>query len=342
MKQTILVSVLVLAVLVTGCASQYKTVAQTQVTTTRTKAGEQTQTEEVPFISFQEVIEHSPNVKSVTRMTDLKGDREPGYFAISPATGDLIFQALEKSSDDLLINLWSLPTTGSTAMTRLTAGHYYDIEPALSRDGSTVCFSSNRSSQSPKLFTVRATGAGGITRLTQSEAEDRAPSLPGRGELVYYMSKPFNSEQWQVWRVNANGALPTQLKEGARPRVSPDGERVLFCAEDRKTGKQKIWMMNEDGTGETQLTADTESSELDPAWSPDGSQIVYASDIGKDSNGKRNFDIWMMNADGSAKTQLTTNGSTDLMPAFSPDGEYIYFLSNRGFHWDIWRMEIAE
>jgi Tol biopolymer transport system component len=189
---------------------------------------------------------------------------------------------------------------------------------------------------------VKTDGAGGITRITQSEAADRSPSIGSNGDLIYYASKPFNSETWQIWRVNSNGALPTQLKEGRWPQVSTDGSRILYCAQDREINKWKIWMMNADGTGETQLTMDTECDDLHPSWSLDGTWIVYASDIGKDSNGKRNFDIWRMRADGGEKTQLTTNGSTDMLPEFSPDGRYIYFLSNRGFYWDIWRMEMTE
>lgn len=342
-SESVLLGVLIaLAALLAGCASQYKMVAQTQVTTARTKQGEEIRVQQEPFISFEEVIERSPNVKSVTRMTDLKGEREPSYFAISPSQGVLVFQAVEEAENDRLMNLWQTPTTGSPGMTRLTAGRYFDMEPAYSDDGKSVCFASNRSSLSPKLFIVRADGAGGITRVTQSDAEDRSPCIGTGQGLIYYASKPFNSQTWQIWRINSNGALPTQLKEGRWPEVSPDGARILYCAEDRQTNKWKVWMMNSDGTGETQLTTDTESDDIHPAWSSDGRQILYASDIGKDSNGKRNFDIWIMNADGTSKTQLTTNGSTDMMPAYSPDGKHIYFLSNRGFFWDIWRMEIAK
>jgi len=331
-----------LCVLLCGCATQYRTVTQTQVTTVRTKTGEEIKIEKAPYIAFEEVIERSPNVKSVTRMTDLKGEREPSFFALAPSGAEMVYQALEEAEGQKLMNLWKTPTGGGTGMTRLTAGRYYDLEPMYSPTGIDVFFASNRSSETPRLFRVHADGAGGITKLTQSEAADRSPSCAPDGDAIYYQSKPFNSQAWQIWRINANGALPTQLKEGVRPRISPNGKQVLYCAQDLKSEKWKIWVMNTDGTSETQLTTGTESDELYPAWSSDGKMIVYASDIGKDSNGKRNFDIWVMHADGSTRTQLTTNGSTDLLPAYSTDGMYIYFLSNRGFNWDIWRMEIAD
>jgi len=160
--------------------------------------------------------------------------------------------------------------------------------------------------------------------------------------MVYYSSWPFNALEWQTWRIGADGSLPTQLKEGCWPKASPTGRQILYCGYDSKLGKRKIWVMDVDGTNQTQLTTETTSRDWHPSWSPDGGKIVFASNSGKDSNGKRNFDIWVMNADGSDLTQLTTNGSTDLMPRYSPDGKYIYFLSNRGLHWDIWRMEIVE
>lgn len=342
MQRVLLAHVAALCVLLGGCATQYRMVTQNQVTTVRTRLGEETTIAKAPYIAFEETVERSPNVKSVTRMTDLKGEREPSFFALAPSGDQMVFQALEENDGAALMNLWTTPTSGGTAMTRLTAGKYYDLEPTYTPSGNDVIFASNRSTETPRLFRVRANGAGGITRLTQSEAADRAPACTPNGDMIYYQSRPSSVDTWQIWRIGADGALPTQLKEGIRPKVSPDRKQILYCARDRRSQQWKIWVMNEDGTSETQLTTGTESDDLYPSWSPDGKTIVYASDTGKDSNGKRNFDIWVMRADGAAKTQLTTNGSTDFVPSYSPDGRNIYFLSNRGFNWDLWRMEVIE
>ena len=67
--------------------------------------------------------------------------------------------------------------------------------------------------------------------------------------------------------------------------------------------------------------------------------MVYASNEGVDASGKRNFDIWMMDADGTNKTQLTTNGSHDDWPCWDREGRTIYFRSNRGGMWNVWRFE---
>ena len=50
-----------------------------------------------------------------------------------------------------------------------------------------------------------------------------------------------------------------------------------------------------------------------PAWSPDGSRITFASDGGGD-----NVEVYVMDADGDNPTNLTNNTETDFYPAWSP------------------------
>jgi Tol biopolymer transport system component len=71
------------------------------------------------------------------------------------------------------------------------------------------------------------------------------------------------------------------------------------------------------------------------SWTPDG-KIVYVS------NASGNFDIWVMNGDGSDKTQLTFDPSDDFSPAMTPDSRYIVFASDRAgtsSSMELWRMD---
>jgi TolB protein len=75
-----------------------------------------------------------------------------------------------------------------------------------------------------------------------------------------------------------------------------------------------------------------ESDETMPDWSPDGSRIVFAS------NNPGNYDIYLMQADGSGTPiQLTVHPGADMHPAWSPGGGKIAFESKRDEgDWDIW------
>ena len=97
-----------------------------------------------------------------------------------------------------------------------------------------------------------------------------------------------------------------------------------------------IWVApNGDAGRATQLTS--VSSELDGsigvAWTPDG-KIVYHSMAG----GKEG--IWIMEADGKNRKQLTSGETVDILPSVSTDGRYIVFASERAGQRKIWRMDI--
>ena len=100
-----------------------------------------------------------------------------------------------------------------------------------------------------------------------------------------------------------------------------------------------FWLLNNSQL--TQLTRVAESKDIHPTFTPDGKSIIFSSNRGL-ASGKKNFDIWIMNANGSNPRQLTTNGSVDNHPVKSDDGKTICFCSKRGVKWDIWMMEMVK
>lgn len=328
--------------------------------------------EEKKVIAELDVIERSPNVKSVTRVTSFQGKVEVSAPLISPDGKTLISSAMvvEKAEKEKLLSpsyfeslylegrqveaspmpklspayLWSLNLEGGTGVTTITyaKGIFGDIDPAFSPDGRYIYFASDREGDILNLWRIKTTGAGGLTKMTATKASDREPWISPDGTMLSFSSLPLNAELRQVWTVNANGFLPTQLREGHSPKWSPDGKLILYTLKDKVSGRVGIWVMNADGSNPTQLTFGIDADDIHPQWSPDGKKIIFASNRGLDSKKRPNFDIWVMNADGSELTQLTTNGSLDDYPTWDPTGKYIYFRSNRGGNLEIWRVELSQ
>ena len=73
-------------------------------------------------------------------------------------------------------------------------------------------------------------------------------------------------------------------------------------------------------------------ADVPAGWSPDGKQILFYTN--RDSN----WEIYLMNTDGSAQTNLSSNPASDTSPTFSPDGKLIAFRSNRDGHWQLYVM----
>ncbi len=72
-----------------------------------------------------------------------------------------------------------------------------------------------------------------------------------------------------------------------------------------------------------------------PAWTPDG-KIVFSS------NRNGNWDLFIMNADGSNQTAVTSKASAELFPAVSPDGEEIAFVRDANGNADIYVINLTE
>src|SRR5207249_3789913 len=110
---------------------------------------------------------------------------------------------------------------------------------------------------------------------------------------------------------------------------SPDGSQIVFTKQFPKVKDvygqdlgQDLYLVPTNGGRPVALTHDGRS--MDPAWSPDGTQIAFVSRREK-MESRRNT-IYLMDADGTDRRVLTTDGTPDVDPTWSPDGSTIAFI----------------
>jgi Tol biopolymer transport system component len=141
--------------------------------------------------------------------------------------------------------------------------------------------------------------------------------------------------------ISADGGSPKDVAAAAVGRESflawsPAGDKIAVVeGEGRETWANKhIVVVSADGS-KREVVSDELRADLAPAWSPDGSRIAFVSqDAAPPSQPAENYPrmlleraIWVMNADGTDKAQLTDDPAYgDDFPQWSADGQHILFV----------------
>ncbi len=195
--------------------------------------------------------------------------------------------------------------------TQLTSGPYDDVTPEWSPDGSRLVF--GRSDDGYGIYVMDAAGAN-VQRLSPSPGRDLLPSWSADGQRIVFtriVEVPDAANAMpttDLMIMDADGAnARTVFAHGPaspfnmEPRFSPDGTRIVFMCGPHGpvhgAGIQ-VCLIDADGTNLAYLT-DVDAAQGDPHWSHDGKRIAFGS------NRDGNVNIYVMNADGSAVTQLT-------------------------------------
>jgi len=238
-----------------------------------------------------------------------------------------------------------------------------NAEAYFSFDGRHLVFQSTRDPYGcDQIFTLPVAGGDPLLVSTGAGRTTCAYYLPGDHQIIYSSTHlggvdcppvPDHSRgyvwpiypSYDIFRADADGSGAVRLTEtpgyDAEATVSPRGDRIVFTS--MRDGDLDIYSMNLDGSDVVRLT-DELGYDGGPFFSPDGSRIVYRANhptepaaiedytslLGDGLIRPSRLEIWVMDADGGNKRQVTSLGAASFAPFFHPAGDRIIFSTNHG------------
>jgi Tol biopolymer transport system component len=216
----------------------------------------------------------------------------------------------------------------------------YDLMPTWSPDGGSIAFAM-KTGGNTEIVSIRPDGSG-QHNLTNNEARDGGPAYsPDGTKIIFSSDRDGRSEVVNLFVMNSDGSdlkrLTSRSGYEMTPAWSPDGRTIAYAC-DRTDGKSQvldIFIADINEPEKETILATRRFHDTNPGFSPDGSRIAF---VGQ-SDG--NFEIYLVNVDGSRLVRLTRNAGDDLMPVFSDDGSKIYFVSNRAGKFALYEMTLT-
>lgn len=252
-----------------------------------------------------------------------------------------------------------------------------NAEAYFSSDGKQLIFQSTREGRGcDQIYTMNIDGSN-VKMISTGEGRTTCSYIFPGGRRILYSSTHLGSKecppkpdfsQGYVWAVYPSFDIFTAKPDGsglrqltntpgydAETTITLDGKKLVFTS--MRDGDLEIYTMNADGTKVKRLTNEL-GYDGGPFWSYDGKQIVYRANHPQTEQQKADYlkllkqnlirpttlEIWVMNADGSNKRQVTRNGKANFGPYFFPDGNRIIFSSNmddpRGRNFDLYKVNV--
>jgi Tol biopolymer transport system component len=245
---------------------------------------------------------------------DLAEETNPRW---SPDGRSLIYT---RSQTD--VEMAIVPTDSGPARRLLSWPGYGIGSAALSPDGKTVLFSSNRSGNSD-IWSVAVSGGEPVPFAASPLADDTPLFSPDGSQVLFRSTRGGSSD---LWVIGAAGGEPRQLTDGpsneGEAAWSPDGKSILFVS-DRGGAGGDLWVIPAAG-GEPIRITNGNVRPVTVEWSPDGRHIFY---VGDRAGGGR--ELYRVAVTGGKPQPLGAKpgiGNSKL----SPDGSQLSYTSFEG------------
>ncbi|MBN1217715.1 MAG: PD40 domain-containing protein [Anaerolineae bacterium] len=221
-------------------------------------------------------------------------------------------------------------------------------EPALSPDGSRLAFRGWGEPSSPDSPFSDCAPAHphrflGHTTLDATEFtgfdgfwEDAHPDWSPDGNRILFDSGRNGDGIIRLMLINADGSGEEELRlAGQQPSWAPDNQRLVCRGCDLTGNRCGLWLamaapVKSWEVGHNLIAPVIEEPEAaQPDWSPMADEIVYQSPV------SGSWDLYLINADGSDRRQLTNSPGVEGLPSWSPDGRWIAYVNHDGQNWSL-------
>ena len=251
------------------------------------------------------------------------------------------------------VNIWIMNAdgTGGVPLTLLRATAASSVSPVWSPDGKKLLYTSSRALSGfdaaipvRNIWVMNSDGSGSQPLTTLTAASSSNPTWSPDGTKIAFMSaRALDGSNAvgaaNIWVMNADGSSATPLTRittiydltTVSPIWSPDGRKIAYVSSrsldgsDNGSSMLNIWVMNNDGSNPRPLTKLIAASSYQPAWSSDGSTILFCSTRalnGSDASSTyATWNIWLMNSDGTGAkplTKSTASGADSAGPQLKP------------------------
>ena len=198
----------------------------------------------------------------------------------------------------------------------ITTGIAWDRDPAWTRDGSSIVFSSDRSGRYALWrVKVNADGSAGTPeRITSSNEPESAPNVGPDGTIAFVRGTGNASRIWLRSPDGTERRFSTRESAELDPALSPDGTRIAFI-QPTETGRNVIVRGLND---QRAFFVNTDRNAERVAWAPSGDRLAFTA-------GGRNGGIYIAPPDGRW-TNLASTKHGDI--AWSADGKALAIVEH--------------